>query len=285
MVPLTVRIEPSLLRVLHDVLLKCPHIGADESKSKYESFRVRCRKGTIVAYTSGKVVASGATCEALLMESIFSMGEKKDRADIVVGSDEAGKGEWLGPLVVAAVAISPIQTTHLRAHGVMDSKDLTLERIEELAPEIRNQSIGSHVVLLSPEAFNQKFDELHEEGKNLNDLLAWAHATAISHVYKGIRRSSGPKLQIVVDEFARAKAKARLERVMDLSTVELVQRHAAEDEIAVAAASILARAAREKWIENASKKLGINLYSISIEKARVHSQRLKFAKASYIRPK
>jgi len=50
-----------------------------------------------------------------------------------IGSDEAGKGEWLGPLIVAAVALSRQQRSYLVTQGVMDSKELRLDVIVELA--------------------------------------------------------------------------------------------------------------------------------------------------------
>jgi ribonuclease HIII len=281
MPPFVVKIESNRLQDLREALLESTQVTPTQPTNQYEAFRLRCGGGTIIGYTSGKVVASGLLAESLLKDTVFEM-EDRDRFDIVIGSDEAGKGEWLGPLVVSAVAVSAQQSRRLRAHGVMDSKELSVQRIMELDFDIEEHSKARYTVLISPEKFNQRFTQLHEEGKNLNDLLAWAHSIAISNVFNTIGPYLDSNVQIVVDEFARAKTRERLDRVIDLDSVYLVQRHQAEDEIAVAAASITARAARELWIDGARKSLQIELREISKEEAREHPERHRFAKIQYI---
>ena len=101
-------------------------------------------------------------------------------------------------------------------------------------------------------------------------------------MYNDIGPSSEVAIQIVVDEFAREKTRERLDRVMHLQDVHLVQRHQAEDEIAVAAASISARAARELWIDGARRSLNIELREISLEDAREHPEKHRFAKVQYL---
>ena len=273
--------EPDRIKELNRSLLKSSQVSAEKPTNEYEAFRVRCARGSIIGYTSGKIVASGRISESLLKDIVLKMKDV-GRFEIVIGSDEAGKGEWLGPLVVSAVAISSEQSSYLRAHGVMDSKALSVQRIMELDHDIKTQSLARHTVLVSPEKFNKRLAELHEEGKNLNDLLAWAHSLAISKVFKGIKPSSKSRVQIVVDEFARAKTRDRIARVIDLDSVKLVQHHHAEDEIAVAAASITARAARELWIDGARKTLNIELRELSKRDARNHPYKLRFAKVQYI---
>ena len=281
MPPLVIRIEPNRLQELNQLLFRSSHVTEGKPTNQYESFRVKCAGGTIIGYTSGKVVASGLLAESLLKDTVLEM-ENRDRFDIVIGSDEAGKGEWLGPLVVSAVAVSSNQSSILRAHGVMDSKALSIQRIMDLDQLIKEHSMFRYIVLISPEKFNTRLAELHAEGKNLNDLLAWGHSIAISKVYKEIGSSSGTGIQIVVDEFSRGKTRERLDRVMDLEQVQLVQRHQAEDEIAVAAASIVARAAREMWIDGARRSLNIELREMSKEEARVHPENHRFAKVQYL---
>ncbi|MFW9803260.1 MAG: hypothetical protein ACFFFC_11435 [Candidatus Thorarchaeota archaeon] len=281
MPPFVVKIESDRLQELNHLLFRSSQVTEVKPTNQYEAFRVKCAGGTIIGYTSGKVVASGLLAESLLKDTVLEM-EDRDRFDIVIGSDEAGKGEWLGPLVVSAVAVSPEQSRILRAHGVMDSKALSVQRIIDLDPLIKDHSMSRYIVLISPEKFNTRLAELHAEGKNLNDLLAWAHSIAVFNVYNEIGPSSETGIQIVVDEFAREKTRERLSRVMDLEEVQLVQRHQAEDEIAVAAASISARAARELWIDGARKSLNIELREMSKEQARVHPERHRFVKVHYI---
>jgi ribonuclease HIII len=187
-------------------------------------------------------------------------------------------------MVVAAVALTPTQSSDLRAEGVMDSKDLSLDRIGELAHVIVKISTALKTVIFPPDAFNALLKEFHDEGKNLNDLLAWAHAKAISQVVSELNLRRGTQqIRIVVDEFARFKTEERLARVINLDSVDLIQRPHAEDEIAVAASSIVARNAREDWIDEASARLELNLRTLSMKEAAHRDDLGLYAKTSYLR--
>ena len=278
-----IKIDGSELDELRDLLLTAPSTAEKRTTSEYESFRIRYSGGSIIGYTSGKVVITSEPAVQLVREALQKMGLKDVDYDLVIGSDEAGKGEWLGPMVVAAVALTPTQASDLRAEGVMDSKDLSLDRISELANVIAKLSTALKTVTLPPDAFNALLKEFHDEGKNLNDLLAWAHAKAISQVASELNPKKGNRqVRIVVDEFARSKTEKRLARVIDLNSVDLIQRHHAEDEIAVAASSIVARNAREDWIDEASVKLELNLRTLSMKEA-ANRDDANYAKTSYLR--
>ncbi len=279
-----IKVEGSELDELRNLLLKVPSTAEKRTTSKYESFRIRYSGGSIIGYTSGKVVITSEPAVQLVREVLQKMGLKDANYDLVIGSDEAGKGEWLGPMVVAAVALTPTQASDLRAEGVMDSKDLSLDRISELANVIAKLSTALKTVTLPPDAFNALLKEFHDEGKNLNDLLAWAHAKAISQVVSELDLQSGThQVRIVVDEFARSKTEERLARVIDLDSVALIQRPHAEDEIAVAASSIVARNAREDWIDETSVRLELNLRTLSMKEAATRDDCSFYAKISYLR--
>jgi len=233
-----------------------------------------------VAYTSGKIVSSGPRAEAAVQTAILSLSPESTQVDMTIGSDEAGKGEWLGPMVIAAVALTPKQSRLLQSLGVMDSKEVPLERLTELANEIEVSSTSKNVLLISPKTFNERFEELKGEGKNLNDLMAWGHSKVISEVYNEI--TSDTPIRVVVDEFARVKTEHRLSRAIPLDEIELIQRPRAEDEIAVAAASILARESRETWIDRFSDKEGIDLRDLSIPEAYAREDKQTFSKLQYL---
>jgi ribonuclease HIII len=146
----------------------------------------------------------------------------------VVGLDEAGKGDYFGPLVVAAVCGAPQE---LAALGVADSKKVTDRRCALLAAEI-GQRFPVEVVAVGPERYN----ELYSKMKNLNRLLAWAHARALENLLARV-----PVETVVADQFADAKvlAGALLERG---ARVQLIQAPRAESHPTVAAASMVARA-------------------------------------------
>ena len=97
-----------------------------------------------------------------------------------IGTDEAGKGDYFGPLVCAACCLDADVPRTLRALGVRDSKSLSGRRIRILAGQIRAQLPGRFaVVTVRPARYNSLYEELRREGKNLNSLVAWGHARAI----------------------------------------------------------------------------------------------------------
>ena len=103
----------------------------------------------------------------------------------------------------------------------------------------------------------------------------------ISEVYE-IVKAREENIKIVIDQFARVKTEARLRGKIDLRKVELVQRPKAEDEIAVAAASIIAREAREAWIDWACKKFGFDLRELSVKEAHEHADKNAITKITYV---
>ena len=275
-----VKVKVEDLQRVEKLILASRHTNSLKVSSEYEAFRIRCDGETIVGYTSGKIVCSGPHAEAVLQTAVRGLAESDKRERFVIGSDEAGKGEWLGPLVIAAVAATESQSRELQSLGVMDSKQVPLHRLGKLAVEIESGCAGKSVLLISPETFNKRLQELHDEGKNLNDLLAWGHAKVISDVYSSF--SSTDTIRIVVDEFSRVKTQQRLSRVIPIEKVNLVQRPRAEDEIAVAAASILAREAREQWIDQSSSRMKLDLRELSVPDALARSDRAYFSKIRYL---
>ncbi|MBE0526017.1 MAG: hypothetical protein IH631_03685 [Candidatus Thorarchaeota archaeon] len=280
MKPAVIKVKVADLQEIEHHILKSQHASSDIPKGEYERFRVIFAGESIVAYTSGKIVSNGPHAEAAVQTAILSLAPKSSQVDLTIGSDEAGKGEWLGPMVIAAVALTPPQSRLLRSLGVMDSKEVPLDRLTELANEIGLNCSGKNVLVISPKTFNERFEELKLEGKNLNDLVAWGHSKVISEVYNEI--TSDTPIRVVVDEFARVKTEYRLSRVIPLEEIELIQRPHAEDEIAVAAASILARESRETWIDRFSDKEGIDLRDLSIPEAYKREDKNTFAKIQYL---
>jgi ribonuclease HIII len=175
-----------------------------------------------------------------------------------IGTDEAGKGDYFGPLVSAAVFVDTRTSAILQELGVRDSKTLTDGRVRQLARTIQ-QTVGqpgAAVVRIRPERYNRLYDELRREGKSLNTLLAWAHARAIEDLLAaGVETDN-----VLVDRFTDvAYIRARLLRQSRARTLNLVALPRAEANVAVAAASILARASFVDWIERTSRELGLTL--------------------------
>ena len=165
-----------------------------------------------------------------------------------IGSDESGKGDYFGPLVVGAVYVPDGQEAVLRELGVKDSKRTSDNRCRELAEAIR-RGYPHAVVAIGPERYN----ELYERLRNLNRLLAWAHARAIENILAEV-----PCRRALTDQFGdeRFVLEALLKKGR---TIELVQQPGAEEDAAVAAASILARAEFLKRLHFLSQELGVEL--------------------------
>ncbi len=181
-----------------------------------------------------------------------SLGSDKGMFEPHFGIDESGKGDFFGPLVVAGVYTDePIAKTLLRV-GVMDSKAIgTAAKIRKLAAEIRKvEGIAYDVIVIRPERYN----EIYGAFRNLNRMLAWGHAEVI-HKLAGIRPDCPRALS---DQFARAEVLEAALAKKQIS-LKLEQRTKGESDIAVAAASILAREAFINWMDAASRKLGVTL--------------------------
>ncbi len=168
------------------------------------------------------------------------------------GVDESGKGDFFGPLVIAGAYVDRGIARKLLDAGVVDSKRIGPDtRIRALADTIRKTSLGLvETVLIGP----TKYNELYEKLGNLNKLLGWGHARVIENL-----RAKKPDCpRALSDQFADA-------RVVEQSllrhgrNINIEQRPRAESDIAVAAASILAREAFINWLERKGKEMGLQL--------------------------
>lgn len=252
-----------------------------ETKGEHEAFRVEMGRWPLVGYATGKVTFDEDQLVEVLEAAISEVLERPDGP--VVGSDEAGKGEWLGPLVAGACAVLPGQRAGLVARGVMDSKEVARTRMQTVARAIEQTVDHRATVLVSPSRFNELWPELKAEGKGLDDLVAWAHAKAIGQVLTGLEEAGQAEgARVVVDEFSRVKTEARTGRAFDVEAYPVEQRPRAEDEIAVAAASVLARAARERWIDAFEQREGLAVRSLDRAAAKAHARKAEFAKVGYL---
>jgi ribonuclease HIII len=168
------------------------------------------------------------------------------------GIDESGKGDFFGPLAIAGVYVdAPIARAFLDA-GIQDSKRIGSDaRIRALANIIRRTRGAAHeVVRIGPERYN----DLYEKFGNLNSLLGWGHARVIENLLA--KKPDCPRA--LSDKFADARVigNALLQKGR---AIRLEQRTKAESDLAVAAASILAREAFIDWLDREGKTLGVKL--------------------------
>jgi ribonuclease HIII len=218
----------------------------------YAFWKASSGKTVVVAYESGKLSVQGkGTAEfvqfilepEVLKEARFGYEaelkavEQPQMFTPHAGVDESGKGDFFGPLVIAAVYIDggDCAMALLKA-GVADSKTISSDkRMLQLANLIRQRTDGRFsVVAIGPEAYNR----LYENTRNVNKLLAWGHARAIENLLEKV-----PECQRAIsDQFGHSKEVIRRALLAKGRSILLEQMHKAEADVAVAAASILARA-------------------------------------------
>lgn len=148
-----------------------------------------------------------------------------------IGTDESGKGDFFGPLVIASVMVDYNAAGIFMDAGIKDSKKVTDKKILTLEPLIKKHSVYS-VVTIS----NSRYNELYYKIKNLNKLLAWGHARAIENVLE--QQTCEYALSDKFGDESLIKT-ALMEKGKSIRLEQMVR---AESDIAVAAASILARA-------------------------------------------
>lgn len=169
-----------------------------------------------------------------------------------IGTDEAGKGEYLGPLVVAGVRVLGAEKDlELRGIGVRDSKTLGPRQAREMAGEVR-RALGPEnlrVVALAPKQYEARRDAA---GGNVNKLLGELNAEVIGELRAEVEVA-------VVDAFGSRARDYIKERLPELGGLRLEVRPRAEDDAAVAAASILARARYLEEMDRLSEMVGFEL--------------------------
>ncbi len=165
-----------------------------------------------------------------------------------IGSDEAGKGDYFGPLVVAGVLVDNTIVKSLEELGVKDSKRLSDNSVKELAKKIKKMCTCS-VVTIGP----AKYNELYTKIRNLNRLLAWGHSRAIENILSKKEECD----YALADQFGDEKfiIAALMEKGKGIKVKQEIR---AESDIGVAAASILARAEFVHRLAMLSVKYGMD---------------------------
>ena len=157
-----------------------------------------------------------------------------------IGSDESGKGDVFGPLVIGAFYVNQNAKTALAKIGVRDSKELTENQINEIAQNLKKNFPNDYeIVSIYPE----KYNELYEKFKNLNSILTWAHSKAINNLLQ--RKEC---TEVISDKFSNKSLNIDLD--INSQKVNVLQIPKAEKYLAVAAASIMARYVFNQWFIN-----------------------------------
>lgn len=231
------------------------------TSAPYARFRAKGDGVVATLYDSGKLVVQGASPETFVERwladapppvagptakpAAAARVTTHDVHETTTGSDECGKGDYFGPLVVAAVRLTTEEADALAGSNVRDSKMLGDEQCLRLGGALRAKYAHA-IAKLDPPAYNATYTRPGQ----LNDILADLHVQAITQLAKQGER-------VLVDQFANAKL---LERKLASLGVRLEQRTRAESNAAVAAASIIAREEFLRSLKELSEEAGVDLH-------------------------
>ena len=217
----------------------------------------------IVLYQSGKCVVQGKGAQEFVtftLEPLVLLAAQVGYEDVLnpealaphIGVDESGKGDFFGPMVVASAYTDETTTRQMREIGVRDSKKITSDkRIIEIAREIR-KILGNRYTLIQigPAKYNQLYSKMH----SVNAMLAWGHARAIENMLEIVPQCP----RAISDQFG-SKEQVQRALMQKGRKIELIQQHRAEADLAVAAASILAREAFVLGLQRLGEQHGVKL--------------------------
>ena len=216
----------------------------------YARFAGAKDKLNVVFYESGKLVVQGKGTQEFVefaLEPQILQQAKLGYEEVLnpelllprIGVDESGKGDFFGPLCIAGVYVNEAVVRAWKDCGIRDSKNISSDkRIAEFAELIRDTpGCVTSVVPIGNEAYNRLYTKM----KSVNTLLAWGHARVIENLMLQKHRMKPEPVRAISDQFASSKDVVAKSLMSLGRAIELVQRHKAEEDLAVAAASILAR--------------------------------------------
>jgi ribonuclease HIII len=234
----------------------------------YARFAAEKEKVNVVFYESGKLVVQGRgtqdfvefVLEPQILQEVKLGYEAVLNPELLaarIGVDESGKGDFFGPLCIGGVYINESVINAWKDAGIRDSKNISSDKkIAELAKVIRETpGCVTSAVCIGNEAYNRLYGKMG----NVNSMLAWGHARVIENLMGQSHRMNPPPVRAISDQFAYDKATVG-KALMKLGRgIELVQRHKAEEDMAVAAASIIARNEFVKRLAALEKQFEIKL--------------------------
>ncbi len=234
--------------------------------------RAKYQNTTVNIYQSGKVMFQGNHAEAVSEELLpqhsqlnTNKTKKKNMANSFleqtlmydqfncIGSDEAGSGDYFGPLTVCAAFVTKEHVPILKTLGVDDSKKLTDTKIVELAEQLVTFIPYSLLTL-----HNEKYNIQQAKGWTQVKMKAVLHNEAIKNVLKKI--DSSQLDYIVIDQFAKREVYSHYA----LSDIPLPKKTKFETKgesksLAIAVASIISRYAFVTYMDKISKNINMTI--------------------------
>jgi ribonuclease HIII len=230
-------------------------------KVNYARFAYKGRDVNVVMYDSGKLVVQGKGTEEFVqfvlepeITGFAQMGYDDvlhpEWYELHAGIDESGKGDLFGPLVSACVVADGDAVRQWVDEGLKESKKVTSDKVVlAMAKKIKNtKGVAVKVSYASMEKYNALYIKF---GRNLNKLLAWFHATAITSALEQRHAPWG-----MLDQFTKQPL---VQNQLNVPNFELKMQTKAEEDPVVAAASIIARATYIYSMKKLSEECGIEL--------------------------
>ncbi|MHA1137963.1 MAG: RNA-binding domain-containing protein [Candidatus Thorarchaeota archaeon] len=259
--PIKTKLNETQKQHLIETLSQIAEEGTTPGEYEEATFLLDGAKITI--YTTGTVYSPhGHTKFEEALVKAIGQNPSHPEYEIVIGQDEVGKGEIFGPMIAGSVAVTQEEASALQFAGVRDSKSLAKERIAELSKIIGSKAIAKKTISIGARRFNEMFREFKDESQTLNDMLAWAHMTALKEVLEQLDSmgKGNSKILVIIDEFGRISTDKKLSEVIKKRDIKVIQEPRAEDlSAAVASASILAKSIRNTEMDKLAKEIGVPL--------------------------
>lgn len=234
------------------------------TKIPYTTIAVRTENVTVNLYTSGKVLVQGAGTEEFVqfvLEPQVTGEARLGYEDILdpqasaphIGVDESGKGDYFGPLVIAAAYVNETLAPRMREMGAKDCKAMSDAQVLAVGAKLRSL-LGANrysIVSIGPERYNQ----IYAKQGNGNRILAWGHARTIENILERIPDCP----RAVADQFGSSESVIKNALLEKGRQIILEQHHKAESDIAVAAASVIARESFLRSLQALGEKFGVAL--------------------------
>ncbi len=236
----------------------------------YADFAYKGKDVNVVFYNSGNLVVQGNGTEEFVrfvlepeITKIPEFGYERvahpEWFEAHAGVDESGKGDLFGPLVSACVVADGNAVRKWMDDDLRESKRVSSDAAAlSMAKNIRNTpGVVVKVVYAGMEKYNALYIKF---GRNLNKMLAWMHADAVTSALGERHVPWG-----MLDQFTRQPL---VQRRLKIPNFELKMRTKAESDPVVAAASIVARAVYIYQLRKLSTECGISLLKGSGAKVR-----------------
>lgn len=224
--------------------------GEETDGNEYVEYRLRSPLGSIaIMYSSGKLVFQGKEDFTSVIANIKQREEEVIDFKPHIGVDEVGKGDYFGPLVVVSCFVDEDFIKKIKLLGFADSKKFSDSKISSMFEKVRE-----YPYYYSSVVHPSEYNELASKYGNVSILLAKQHSIVIERALCDLQSKGIECKNVVIDQFSSSKSRV-VDELGDLGKrIELEQYHKGESDIAVAAASIIARGIfLEEWGKMNSK--------------------------------